>query len=107
MLHQGKTTSSTRFARSAPPDRANADGASSLFELGMMCSAGQSEPVDLIAAHKWFNLAAMNGHPLAIRMRQEVAHEMTASEIAAAQRSARNWLARGGQSQGAVSANHA
>ena len=33
-----------------------------LFELGMMYSVGRDMPVDLISAHKWFNLAAMKGN---------------------------------------------
>jgi TPR repeat protein len=63
-----------------------------LFELGMMCSVGRDMPVDLIAAHKWFNLAAMKGNIDAIRLRREVANQMSDVEIATAQRAARDWL---------------
>ena len=65
-----------------------------LFELGMMCSTGRSVPADLVSAHKWFNLAAMRGHKDAIRMRLEIAAEMSQREIAEAQRAARDWLTR-------------
>jgi TPR repeat protein len=65
-----------------------------LFELGLMCSAGRSVPADLVSAHKWFNLAAMRGHKGAIRMRLEIAAEMSQREIAEAQRAARDWLTR-------------
>jgi uncharacterized protein len=62
------------------------------FELGMMYSTGRSVPADLITAHKWFNIAAMRGHCDAIRLRVEIAAEMSESEIASAQRAARDWL---------------
>ena len=64
------------------------------FELGLMCSAGCSTPPDLVSAHKWFNLAAMLGNSDAIRMRVEIASEMSPSDIAVAQRAARDWLTR-------------
>lgn len=62
------------------------------FELGMMYAAGRSVPPDLVSAHKWFNLAAMRGNAEAIRLRRELADEMSDAEIAAAQRAARDWL---------------
>jgi uncharacterized protein len=66
-----------------------------LFELGMMYSIGRDVPVDLVSAHKWFNLAALKGNREAIRLRRELAEQMSEAEIAAAQRAARDWL-RGG-----------
>jgi TPR repeat protein len=66
-----------------------------LYALGMMSAAGSSADVDLVAAHKWFNLAAMRGHAEAARLRREIATEMSESEIAMAQRAARDWLRRG------------
>jgi TPR repeat protein len=62
------------------------------YELGMMYSIGRSVPIDLIAAHKWFNLAAMKGKPDAVRLRQEIAGQMSEADVAAAQRAARAWL---------------
>ncbi|HVY58236.1 MAG TPA: hypothetical protein VHA77_10340 [Xanthobacteraceae bacterium] len=62
------------------------------FQLGMMYSTGSSVPTDYVTAHKWFNIAAMRGHKEAIRLRREVAEQMSESEIAAAQRAARDWL---------------
>ena len=62
------------------------------FELGMMYSTGRSVPADLVTAHKWFNIAAIRGHRDAIRLRVEIAAEMSAVDIAAAQRAARDWL---------------
>jgi TPR repeat protein len=66
--------------------------AHTLFELGMMYSVGRSVPIDYVTAHKWFNLAAMQGSAEAIRLRQEIAAQMSETEIAAAQRAARAWL---------------
>jgi uncharacterized protein len=65
-----------------------------LFKLGMMCSTGQSVPLDMVSAHKWFNIAAMLGMKDAVRLRNEIAAEMSSREIAAAQRAARHWLTR-------------
>jgi TPR repeat protein len=48
--------------------------------------------VNLVAAHKWFNLAAMKGRADAIQMRREVAAMMSELEIAMAQREARTWM---------------
>ena len=63
-----------------------------MFELGMMYASGREVPVDLIAAHKWFNIAAMKGHAEASQRRREVAAEMADVEIGQAQRAARDWL---------------
>jgi TPR repeat protein len=67
-------------------------GADAFFHLGMMYSVGRSVPVDLVSAHKWFNIAALRGNRDAIRLRREVADQMSESEISAAQRAARAWL---------------
>jgi TPR repeat protein len=62
------------------------------LRLGMMYSTGAEVPTDYVSAHKWFNLAAMKGNAEAIRLRREIAGEMTEAEIAKAQRAARDWL---------------
>lgn len=67
-------------------------GADDCFALGMMHSAGAGVGVDLVQAHKWFNIAAARGHREAARLRREVAEQMSDSEIGEAQRSARAWL---------------
>jgi TPR repeat protein len=69
-------------------------GAEQLFQLGMLYSTGRSTPTDMVSAHKWFNIAAMRGYKDAARLRHEIAAEMSANEIAAAQRAARAWLTR-------------
>jgi hypothetical protein len=63
-----------------------------LFDLGMIYSTGRSGLIDLVAAHKWFNLAALKGRVDAIALRREVADLMSEAEIAAAQREARAWM---------------
>jgi uncharacterized protein len=63
-----------------------------LFERGLYWSSGRSGVVNLVAAHKWFNLAALKGRTDAMAMRREIAEQMTEAEIAAAQREARAWM---------------
>lgn len=74
-----------------PPVEADAHA---YFELGCLYAAGRSGTPDLVVAHKWFNVAAARGHGPAADRRSELAAEMTADEIAAAQRDARAWLTR-------------
>jgi len=74
---------------------ANGDN-NALFDLGVAYSTGShGVPCDMIEAHKWFNLAAVGGHEEAGYCRADVSDEMTAREIAEAQRRAREWLRSG------------
>ncbi len=66
--------------------------AEALFNLGMMYCIGSKVPRDLVAAHKWFNLAALRGSREARDSRMEISQEMSPEEIAEAQRQARQWL---------------
>ncbi|MDG5748267.1 hypothetical protein P8Q88_08740 [Qipengyuania sp. XHP0207] len=67
-----------------------------LYGLGVAFSTGSRGcNCDLIEAHKWFNIAASKGHEEAAWCRADVSEEMTAREIAEAQRRAREWLAEG------------
>lgn len=63
-----------------------------LFERGLYWASGRSGVVNLVAAHKWFNLAALKGRIEAVEMRREVAELMSEGEIAMAQREARAWI---------------
>lgn len=65
----------------------------SFFELGLACSTGREGRVDLIEAHKWFNIAAARGDRTAAQHREELAAEMSRQEIAAALKAAREWIA--------------
>src|SRR5262245_675729 len=62
----------------------------SCYELGVIFSTGgHAVAADLVEAHKWFNIAAASGHEEAAWCRADVSDEMTAREIAEAQRRAR------------------
>lgn len=63
-----------------------------LFELGMMYATGRDCDADMVAAHKWFNIAAIKGSERAAELRTELAATMSKSEIAAALRDAREWM---------------
>jgi uncharacterized protein len=76
-------------AAKAVAEPADAEGC---FGFGMMYSSGAGVDVDLVQAHKWFNIAAMRGHSDGARLRREIAEQMSDSEIGCAQRAARDWL---------------
>ena len=83
---------------------AEAGNVDALFELGVTFSTGRGGiTVDLIEAHKWFNLAALSGSTRGQECRAEIALEMTAREIAEAQRQARAWLSACGYGRRAPS----
>jgi uncharacterized protein len=69
-----------------------AKDAEECFALGMSFSSGAGMAVDLVQAHKWFNIAALRGHPDGAELRREIAVQMTDAEIGNAQRAARDWL---------------
>jgi uncharacterized protein len=71
---------------------AQGGGTDALYQLGLMYCVGRDVEVNLVEAHKWFNLAAMRGNDDAKAYRLEISREMTKKEIAAAQKSAREWL---------------
>lgn len=73
---------------------AAAGDVSAYYDLGVAYSTGShGVDCDLIEAHKWFNLAAVGGHGEAQLCRADISEEMTAREIAEAQRRAREWIA--------------
>ena len=63
-----------------------------LFELGLMYATGRDCDVDMIAAHKWFNIAAIKGSARAAELRAELAATMSKQDIARALREAREWM---------------
>ena len=93
----GNSLKSAAFlADSRLADAASGDS-EALYELGVAYSTGSSGiDVDLVEAHKWFNLAALNGCTEAQMCRADISEEMTAREIAEAQRQARAWLSETG-----------
>ncbi|MBO9379072.1 hypothetical protein GG804_20075 [Sphingomonas histidinilytica] len=71
-----------------------ANDSDALLDLGFAYSTGSNGyPVDLVTAHKWFNLAALAGSPEAQHCRADIAGQMSSREVAEAQRQARTWLA--------------
>ncbi len=97
------------FAKTTPADTSAADmfvargltaaadgDVDACYDLGVAFSTGShGVDCDLIEAHKWFNLAAVAGHEEASWCRADISDEMTAREIAEAQRRAREWLREG------------
>jgi TPR repeat protein len=64
------------------------------YDLGVAYSTGTSgAEMDPVEAHKWFNLAAVWGNEEAKAARADISEDMTAREIATAQRAARDILA--------------
>ena len=91
MGHSLKTQTFLVESRVADAARGNIQA---LYELGVAYSTGSGGvEIDCVEAHKWFNLAALNGSALAQEARADIAEEMSAREIAEAQRQARAWLA--------------
>ncbi|WP_213981143.1 hypothetical protein [Sphingomonas sp. dw_22] len=89
----GNSLRSARFLiESRLRDAARGD-ADACFDLGMVYSSGaDGVGIDLVEAHKWFNIAAVTGSSAAQLCRAEIAEDMTAREIIDAQKAARAWL---------------
>ena len=66
--------------------------ADELYRIGLIYSEGMDVAIDLVAAHKWFNLAATRGHREAKLCRQEMAEMMSADEVVKAHKAAREWM---------------
>ncbi|MEM1288656.1 MAG: SEL1-like repeat protein [Pseudomonadota bacterium] len=83
----------TIFDELAGGSNANASNEQDVyFDLGIMYSTGRSVDLDLVAAHKWFNLAASKGKVEAKALREDVAGEMTAAQITKALHDARAFM---------------
>jgi uncharacterized protein len=78
--------------KSSEEFNANASTAEACLAMGMKFCIGHGVEQNNIAAHKWFNIAAIKGSEKAKSYRLELSQEMTASEIAEAQRQARQFL---------------
>ena len=63
-----------------------------LCELGLMYATGRDCEPDAIAAHKWFNIAAIKGSLRAAELRSELSAGMSKADIAKALREAREWM---------------
>lgn len=90
MANSVKTAQFLLESRLADAARGKADA---LYDLGICYSTGTAGvDIDLVEAHKWFNLASIAGLETAQTCRTEIAEDMTAREIATAQAAARSWL---------------
>lgn len=89
----GNSSKSAQFLMESRLSHATSGSAEACFDLGVAYSCGTGGmPVNLVEAHKWFNLAALRGSEEGQSMRAEIAEEMTARQIAEAQRQARAWM---------------
>lgn len=66
--------------------------AETFCDMGLMYATGRGCPVDLVAAHKWLNIAAIKGSDRAAELRADLTHMMTKMQIAEALRAARDWM---------------
>lgn len=63
-----------------------------LYRAGLAYATGTGTDIDLIEAHKWFNLAAARGHEEARLQRQEMADMLSTDEVKIALQAARDWI---------------
>ena len=61
-------------------------------EMGLMYATGRDCEQDMVAAHKWLNIAAVKGSDRAADLRAELARTMSKSDLAVALRQAREWM---------------
>lgn len=61
-------------------------------EMGLMYATGRGCAVDLVAAHKWLNIAAIRGNDRAAELRADVAAAMNKMQLVEALRAAREWM---------------
>ena len=89
----GNSLKSARFLIESRLHDASRGDPNACYDLGMVFSSGaDGVDVDLVEAHKWFNIAAVTGSMEAQACRAEIAEDMTAREIIDAQKAARAWL---------------
>ena len=89
----GNSLRSARFLIESRLREAARGDAQACYDLGMVYSSGaEGVSIDLIEAHKWFNIAAVSGSHEAQQCRAEIAEDMSAREIIEAQKMARAWL---------------
>jgi len=74
-------------------EAARCGDAQAYYELGSAYALGEGVDIDLIEAHRWYNLAALAGVKSAQAERAALAADMAPTEIAEAQRLAREWIA--------------
>lgn len=89
----GNSMKSAAFLIESRLEEAEKGNVNACFDLGVIYSTGSDgADIDLVEAHKWFNLASLSGHDESKACRAEISLDMTPREIAEAQREARSWL---------------
>ena len=73
---------------------AEQNNASAQAILGIMYHYGKGVPQDYVMAHMYYNIAAVSGDKSGIKNRGLVEKDMTSSEIAEAQKLAREWMSK-------------
>jgi uncharacterized protein len=63
-----------------------------LYRAGLAYATGTGTEINLVEAHKWFNLASVRGHEDAKAQRQEMADMLSSDEIKLALQAARDWM---------------
>ncbi|HVK89907.1 MAG TPA: sel1 repeat family protein [Mycoplana sp.] len=66
--------------------------ADAFCDMGLMYATGRGCDVDLVAAHKWLNIAAIKGCDRAAELRADLAATMSKADLAQALRAARDWM---------------
>ena len=61
-------------------------------DMGLMYATGRDCEADVVAAHKWFNIAAIKGSTRAAELRADLAQTMSKFQLAEALRAAREWM---------------
>jgi len=74
---------------------ARAGDSNAQYMLGRMYAQGRGVVQDYVQAHKWYNLAASQGHRQAAQARDALAQRMTSEQTARAQRLAQEWQPEG------------
>jgi len=65
-----------------------------MFVIGRLYHTAHGVPHDLVRAHMWYNLATAHGYDEGKRWRDRIADEMSPSQVAEAQKLAREWNVR-------------
>ncbi|MDQ0319703.1 TPR repeat protein [Pararhizobium capsulatum DSM 1112] len=81
-----------RFDIQNASDAGGENRADVFCEMGLMYATGRGCDVDLVAAHKWLNIAAIKGSDRAAELRADLATTMSKSDLAVALRAAREWM---------------
>ena len=66
-------------------------------DLALMYASGAGVPKDYVRAHMWLNIAVAFGNSFMVKHRNRIAKKMTPTQIAEAERLAREWMEKHGR----------